>query len=316
MSKMPVFDPVIVLDDVSKWYGEVLGINRVSLELPRGITSVVGPNGCGKSTMLNIIAGLIRPSRGRVSIAGVSPRDSEALGRVLGYCPSTEAIHDTLTADEHLLGLLRIHGWPEDELHERVNLALQRVGLEHARHKKAGAYSKGMRQRLKLALSIAHEPQVLLLDEPLNGLDPLGREEFISLLQSWADEGGTILISSHVLHEVDLVANAVVMLHHGYVVAEGGIATVRGEIEDHPLQVTVTCTDPARLAERAFAEGVIRSAKVEGSQLRVETLDDAGFSRLVATLAASGELHVEGMELVDESVEAVYQYLIGSEATT
>lgn len=304
---------VIEIRNLSKWYGEVLGVNRVTLDVPPGVTSLVGPNGCGKSTLMNVLTGLLRPCKGEVRICGLSPEDPERLHRLLGYCTSHDGFHATFTGEEFLLSLLRTHALPESRVRELAERAFDRVGLEpEARKRRIGGYSKGMRQRLKLALAIAHEPRVLVLDEPLNGLDPLGRSEVIGLFQALAREGCTVLISSHILHEVDLVSDNVVMLHHGYVVAEGDIQHVRSEISDRPLQVRVRCSDPARLASRSFSEAAVVSGRVETNGVLVETTDPVGFANLVARLCVDEELEVESLEMADENVQAVYDYLIGT----
>jgi ABC-2 type transport system ATP-binding protein len=305
-------EAVIRIRDLSKWYGEVLGVNRVSLDVPSGVTSLVGPNGCGKSTLMNLITGLLRPSKGTIEVLGHPTDDPESLHRVLGYCTSHDSFHDTFTGEEFLVGLLRTHALGEARTRTLAEIALDRVGLSgEARRRRIGGYSKGMRQRLKLALAIAHEPQVLVLDEPLNGLDPLGRSEAIGLFQALAREGCTMLISSHILHEVDLVSDTVVMLHHGYVVAEGDIQAVRSEISDRPLQVRVHCSEPAALAARSFEAEAVVSGRVEGGTVLVETKDPLGFASLVARLAVEDGLEVEGLEMADENVQAVYDYLIG-----
>lgn len=309
-------EPVIRVRNVSKWYGEVLGVNRVTLDLPQGVTSLVGPNGCGKTTLMNVLAGLVRPCKGSVDVMGIPPDRPEALHRLMGYCTSHDTYHERLTGWEFLYGLLATHGLSSGRTTDLAARALERVGLTDAAHKRIGAYSKGMRQRLKLALAIAHEPQVLVLDEPLNGLDPLGRSEIIALFRDLAREGATVVISSHVLHEVDFVSDNVVMLHHGYVVAEGGIQNVRSEISDKPLQVLVRCSDPALLAARAFDEAGVTSGRVQPEGLLVETADTIGFARLVARLAADQRVAVEGIEMVDENVQAVYDYLIGAREVT
>jgi ABC-2 type transport system ATP-binding protein len=306
-------DAVIEIRDLSKWYGEVLGVNRVTLDIPPGVTSLVGPNGCGKSTLMNLIAGLLHPSKGSVRILGQSPEDPESLHQVLGYCTSHDGFHETFTGEEFLLALLRTHALPEFRVRELVDAALDRVGLDgEDRRRHVGSYSKGMRQRLKLALAIAHQPRVLVLDEPLNGLDPLGRSEIIDLFQALAAEGSTVLISSHILHEVDLVSDNVVMLHHGYVVAEGAIQHVRSEISDRPLQVRVRCADPGRLAARSFSEAAVLSGRIEDGGVLVETKDPLAFARLVAQVSVSDEILIESLEMADENVQAVYDYLIGT----
>ena len=303
-------EPVVRLADASKGYGEVLGLNRVTLEVAPGITSLVGPNGSGKSTLMNLVTGLLHPSKGHVEVLGIPSTEPHELHRVLGYCTQHDSFPAGFTGDDFLLGLLRTRGIPERKVQHVALTALDRVGLTAARKRKIGAYSKGMRQRLKLALALAHDPRVLVLDEPLDGLDPLARSESLGLFQDFAKDGVSILLSSHVLHEVDALSDAVVMLHHGYVVAEGEIREVRGEITDRPMQVTVRCRQPAHLASHAFSAGV-SSARVGEASVLVETHDTDAFARLVASLAARGELEVESVEVTDENVQAVYDYLIG-----
>jgi ABC-2 type transport system ATP-binding protein len=302
--------PAIRTHDVSKWYGEVLGVNRVTLDIGPGVTSLIGPNGAGKSTLLGLVSGLLRPSKGWVEVLGVPASDPERLHQVLGTCTAHDAFHPGFTGEQFLRGLIGLRGLPWGETRDLADEGLRRVGLTEARKKKIGAYSKGMRQRLKLALALATRPPVLLLDEPLNGLDPLARRDVIDLMQERARDGATVLISSHVLHEVDLLAEGVVMLHAGRVVAEGGITEVRGEIVERPLQVRVECDAPDRLASRAFDEGLVLSARRTPTALIVETRAPLRFARTVAALAAEGGLVVTELELVDENVQAVYDYLI------
>src|SRR6266542_1970650 len=234
----------IVFDDVSKFYGEVLGVNRVSLSLPPGITSLVGPNGSGKTTLMNLMTGLVRPTRGRISVLGLDPEDSEAMGRRVGYCTQFDSFPRGATGRSFLHGWLRLQGAEEAAARTLAAEALERVGMTEAADRKVAAYSKGMRQRIRLALALSHRPEVLVLDEPLNGLDPMARAECLALFQGLAREGLHVVISSHILHEVDRVSDHVVLLSHGYVVAEGQIHDVRTEVTDHPMQMLVRCDRP------------------------------------------------------------------------
>ena len=302
--------PTIVAREVSRWYGEVLGLNRVSLAIGPGITSLVGPNGSGKSTLMNLLTGLISPSKGSLEICGIPPNRPEELHRVLGYCTQHDTFPAGFTGLEWLTALLRVHGHDSATAARLGGAALDRTGLAEPRRKKIGSYSKGMRQRLKLALALAHEPRVLILDEPLNGLDPLGRAEVMSLFKEVARGGCTVLISSHILHEVNEVSDGVLMLQHGYVVAEGAIREVRGEITDRPFQVRVDCDRPAYLASRVFEMSHVVSARLADGGVLIESRDAVALARLVGSLAARADLVVEGIEMADENVQAVYDYLI------
>jgi ABC-2 type transport system ATP-binding protein len=305
----------VEIRDLSKWYGEVLGLNRVSLDLSPGITSLVGPNGSGKSTLMNLLGGLLRPSKGTIRIAGISPEEPERLHRVLGYCTQHETFPAGFSGVELAAALLRLHGLDPAEARRRADAALDRTGLLEPRSRRIGGYSKGMKQRLKLALALAHDPQVLLLDEPLNGLDPQGRSEMLALFRELGAEKRTLIVSSHVLHEVNEISDGVLMLQHGYVVAEGGVREVRGEILNQPFRVRVECDRPSSLAARAFETPRVVAARVEEGAAIVEGFDANAIARLVQRLAAEGEVVVRGVDVADENLQAVYEYLVRPEET-
>src|SRR5947208_2563621 len=232
---------MIVFDDVSKFYGEILGVNRVNLQIAPGITSLVGPNGAGKSTLMNLMTGLLRPSRGRITILDIPTDRPEQLFRKLGYCTQFDSFPRGLTGREFINSFLLVHGFDRKKAEELTVTALERVSLLDAADRKVAAYSKGMRQRIRLAQSLAHRPSVLILDEPLNGLDPMVRAEIIALFRKLAAEGMHLIISSHILHEVDMMSDFVVLLNNGYVVAEGNIHGVRDEMEENPMQILIHC---------------------------------------------------------------------------
>jgi len=242
----------IVFRDVSKFYGEVLGVNKVNLEVAPGLTGLVGPNGSGKSTLMHLMTGLLRPSRGEVSVLGVSPDCPEELFRLVGYCTQYDNFPNGSTGLSFLLFALALHGYSKSEADERAWTALARVGLTESANRRIAGYSKGMRQRIKLAHAHCHDPQVLVLDEPLNGLDPMGRAEMIELFTELSNEGRHVIVSSHILHEVDVISDGVIMIHGGAIVAEGEIREVRGEITSHPIQVLVRCDRPRAVASRLF----------------------------------------------------------------
>jgi ABC-2 type transport system ATP-binding protein len=302
----------IVFEDVSKFYGEVLGVNRVSLSIGPGITSLVGPNGSGKTTLMNLMTGLLRPTKGRVSVLGTGTDDPETLFRAVGYCTQYDSFPARMTGLDFVAAPLRLHGLSRAEAEERAALAIERANLCDAARRKVAAYSKGMRQRIRLAQALAHDPRVLVLDEPLNGLDPMARAEAIALFRRLADEGRFVILSSHILHEVELLSDQVVLIHNGHVVAEGAIRGVRAEVTERPIQLSVRCDRPSLLAARVFEGDSAVEARVhdDGKGLLVRTLDADAFYLLLNRLVVEEGLELEEVAPADDDVQAVYRYLI------
>ncbi len=305
----------IVLDNVSKFYGEVLGVNRVCLSIPPGITSLVGPNGAGKTTLLNLICGLLQPTKGSIRVLGLTVDDPDLMYSKLGYCSQFDAFPRGLTGLELIYGYLRIYGYGDREAQQMAWSALETVNLTDAANRKVQAYSKGMRQRVKLAQAISHRPQVLILDEPLNGLDPMARAEVIALFQKVAADGAHVLISSHILHEVDMISDRVILLNNGYVVAEGNIHGVRDEMEEHPMQIMLRCDRPAAVAAKAFEQNHAVEVKVheDGQGLMIRTRDADQFYLMLNRIVLDSNLTVEAVSPADDDVYSVYQYLIGTD---
>src|SRR5438876_6470255 len=309
-------ETTIVFDNVSKFYGEILGVNRVSLAIPRGITSLVGPNGAGKSTLMNLMTGLLRPTRGSVTVLGVPTDRPEELFRKVGYCSQFDSFPRGLTGREFIKSFLLVSGTGKQDADSWTEKALERISLLDAADRRIGAYSKGMRQRLRLAQSIAHRPSVLILDEPLNGLDPMVRAETIALFRQFASEGLHLIISSHILHEVDMMSDRVVLLNNGYVVAEGAIHGVRDEMDvEHPMQVLIRCDQPSLLAARMFRDDNVVEARLHDDRrgLFVKTRNPDRFYLLLNEVVAQGEIEVESIAPVDDDLSAVYDYLIGAQ---
>jgi ABC-2 type transport system ATP-binding protein len=310
-----VTDNLIAFGNVSRFYGEVLGVNRVHLSIPPGITSLVGPNGSGKTTLMNLMAGLIRPTQGEIRVLGVPPDQPEELGRILGYCAQFDAFPKGLTGYQFLYWFLRLHGMLDEECGRRARAALERVNMAGAGNRPVAAYSKGMRQRVKLAQAIAHEPRVLVLDEPLNGLDPMARAETIELFREWSAKGCHVIVSSHILHEVDRISDQVILLSQGYVVAEGQIQGVRSEVKDQPMQILVRCDRPNLLAARLFQQDHVVEAKIhpDGKGLLLRTTDADRLYLMLNRVVLETGLEVETVAPADDDVNSVYQYLIGGE---
>jgi ABC-2 type transport system ATP-binding protein len=304
----------IVFENVSKFYRDVLGVNRVNLSIPPGITSLVGPNGSGKTTLMNLMTGLIRPSRGKITTLGLTPGDPEKLFRLVGYCAQFDSFPKGLSGYEFVYSYLRLSGRDAAECDELTWRAIDRVGLREAAKRKAAGYSKGMRQRMRLAQAIAHNPRVLVLDEPLNGLDPLVRSETIALFRSFAKDGCHVILSSHVLHEVDIISDQVILMSGGYVVAEGTIQNVRSEIQEQPMQIVIRCDHPNTLASRFFEEDHIVEVRMHHDKkgLLIKTSDPDRFFLLMNHVATNGH-RVESVAPVDDDVNSVYEYLIGGE---
>jgi ABC-2 type transport system ATP-binding protein len=307
----------ITFDNVSRFYGDVLGVNRVTLSIPPGITSLVGPNGSGKTTLMNLMTGLVKPTRGEIKVRGVSPNDPEHLFKLVGYSTQFDSYPRGMTGFQFIQSYLRLFGLPADEAASSAKRVIERVNLAEAAHRKIAGYSKGMRQRIRLAQAIAHDPHVLVLDEPLNGLDPLVRAETIGLFRAWAAEGRHVIVSSHILHEVDTISDQVILLANGYVVAEGQIRGVREEMREHPMQVVIRCDRPQDMAARLFAAGLLVEARLhsDGGGLLIKTRDADKFYKALNHIALDG-IAMESVAPADDNVNSLYDYLIGGEEAT
>ena len=310
----------IVFEDVSKFYGEILGVNRVNLSIPPGVTSLVGPNGSGKTTLMNLMTGLVRPTRGRIDVLGVRRTEPEKLFKLVGYSTQFDSFPKGLTGFQFVSSYLRLAGSDSQTAEQLAWRAIERVNLTEAAGRNVGGYSKGMRQRIRLAQALAHDPKVLVLDEPLNGLDPLARSEMIALFRSAAEQGCYVIISSHILHEVDVISDQVILLSNGYVVAEGQIATVRGEIQEHPTQILIRCTRPRALAAKMLEEEIAIDISIHKDErgLLLKTRDADRFYLALNQLALNENENGSGIDIesiapADDDVLSVYEYLIGNE---
>jgi ABC-2 type transport system ATP-binding protein len=307
-------DGRIVFEDVSKFYGEVLGVNRVNLVIDPGITGLVGPNGSGKTTLFNLATGLLRPSRGRVRVLGIPADRPDELFRRVGYATQFDSFPKGMIGIGFVEAFLRLHGHGRGEARRLAEEAIERVKLSDAAGRKVAGYSKGMRQRIRLAQAMAHRPAVLLLDEPLNGLDPMVRAEMIALFQELGTQGLHVVVSSHILHEVDMISDRVVLLNNGYVVAEGDIQGVRSEMETHPMKILIRCDRPAHLAARVFEEDGVVEARLADDEkgVLVATKDADSFYLMLNRVILDEGFAVDTVMPVDDDVQSVYRYLIGS----
>jgi ABC-2 type transport system ATP-binding protein len=304
----------IVFEDVSKFYGEILGVNRVNLSIPPGVTSLVGPNGSGKTTLMNLMTGLVRPTRGRIQVLGLQPDEPEKLFRILGYSTQFDAFPKGLTGFQFVYSYLLLAGNDSQTATQLAWSAIDRVNLRDAAARNVGGYSKGMRQRIRLAQALCHNPRVLVLDEPLNGLDPLARAEMIALFRAAAADGCYVIISSHILHEVDAISDQVILLSNGYVVAEGQIQGVRNEIREHPAQILIRCNHPRDLASKMMESEHTIEVRIHNDEhgLLIKTKDADRFYLMLNHIALNG-IEIESVAPADDDVNSVYEYLIGND---
>lgn len=311
-------DRLVIFENVSKFYGEVLGVNRVSLAIEPGITSLVGPNGAGKTTLMNLMTGLLNPTKGGIRVLGVAPSEAEPFYKNIGYCSQFDAFPKGLNGFDFLSSLLAVHGMGRAAAEDLAWKVIDRVGMTDAAKRKIAGYSKGMRQRIKLALALAHDPGVLVLDEPLNGLDPMARADVTALFRDFAAAGKHVIISSHILHEVDMISDRVIIMSNGYVVAEGDIQGVRSEMDDHPIQILIRCDKPAVVAAHVFAQDSVVEVKIQpdGQGLLVSTRNADRFYSLLNRIVLDNQIGVEAIAPADENVHSVYEYLIGSNGST
>ena len=300
----------IELTRVSRWYGQVIALNDVSLSIGPGVTGLLGPNGAGKSTFMRLAAGQIAPSQGEMRVLGLAPHRSPEVFHRLGLCPDVDAIWDGLSGREFLVAVLGLSGFSRAECRDRAERALADVDLVDAGGRRVASYSQGMRQRLKLAQAWAHAPAVLLLDEPLTGLDPVHRRRVIDLVRRWGEAGRTIVVSSHILWEVEAMTRRIVLIHKGRVLAEGDIHEIRDLLDEHPHSVALRSRDARALAREIVAWPHVLSLAIgaEGEWLTVETARPDDFYGALPDLAVS--LGVSDMYSPDDDLESVFRYLV------
>ena len=308
---MIVTTEIVSTDRVSKWYGQVSGLNDVTVTVPAGITGLLGPNGAGKSTFMKLITGQLKPSKGVVRVLGEPIWGNPAIYERMGFCPEQDAFYDRMTGIDWVTALVRLNGLSVDDARAAAERALTAVDLMEAANKKIGAYSKGMRQRVKLAQAIVHDPDLLILDEPLTGMDPIMRRRTIRQIKDWARAGKSIIVSSHILHEVEAMTSNILLINNGRIVAEGNVHQIRDLIDTHPHTVFIRVADPRTLARMVLAEDGIISMRFEPGALVVETARPDAFYARVTEMAASGEAGpIDEVTSPDDTLQAVFQYLV------
>ena len=306
--------PIIEARTLSKWYGEVIGLNTLELEVHPGITGMVGPNGSGKSTFFKLVSGLIKPSVGTIRVLGEDPWGNRELMARIGLCPDYDNLNDEHTARYFLRIVGGIHGMTGSRLDVRIDEVFKIVGMTDAADRRIGGFSKGMRQRMKIAAAMLHEPELLLLDEPLSGTDPLGRREIIELVHQLHRElGHHIIVSSHVLHEVERLTPEVVVLYKGRAVATGNIREIRDLIDKHPHRIIVESDKLEELAKRFVTMDSVVSVEFSDDRTNLVaqvSRPDEFFNSMPGLVEELG-CHVSKMYSLDDNLESVFRYLVG-----
>jgi ABC-2 type transport system ATP-binding protein len=302
-----------VTDHVSKWYGQVSGLNDVTVSVPPGITGLLGPNGAGKSTFMKLITGQLRPSKGQLTVLGEPVWQNPKLYFRMGFCPEQDAFYERMTGLEWIAALVRLNGVGERDALAAAERAMSSVDLLDVAKKRIGAYSKGMRQRVKLAQAIVHDPELLILDEPLSGMDPIGRRRTIRMIREWARQGKSVIVSSHILHEIESMTSNILLINNGRILAEGNVHQIRDLIDEHPHTVYIRASEPRRLAQECLARTDVISLRFEPGALVVETGTPDAFYASLTEMVASGEYGVvESLTSPDDNLQAVFKYLVKS----
>jgi len=311
---MPADSPagqIVAAEHLSKWYGQVSGLNDVTVRVPPGITGLLGPNGAGKSTFMKLVTGQLKPSKGSVRVLGEPIWGNPAIFRRIGFCPEQDAFYDRMTGFEWVTALVRLNGLGPAAARSAAARAIEAVDLTDAGGKKIGAYSKGMRQRIKLAQALVHDPELLILDEPLTGMDPIMRRRTIRQIKEWARAGKSILVSSHILHEVESMTSNILLINNGRIVAEGNVHQIRDLIDTHPHTVFIRAQDPRALARTLLVDEGVISLRFEPGALVIETARPDAFYAKLTDLAASGAAGpIDEITSPDDNLQAVFRYLV------
>lgn len=307
--------PLLLFEQASKWYGSVLALNQVTLELRGGITGLVGANGAGKSTLLRLATGQLRPTLGTVTIRGVDAWNWRAR-RLVGYCPDVDAFYEDLPGRAFVLGMAKLCGYESSEANRRTEAALEQVGMTDRADRKLQGYSKGMRQRIKLAQALLHDPELLILDEPLSGIDPIGRQELLELFQRLAAQGNCLLISSHELEALEKLTNHVAIMARGRIAAVGTLQQIRELLDDHPVSVRLGVANPRDAARLVLTLQDVVGTEVEADGVVVKARHPKRFFEELNRLLVAERLEVTSLEPLDESAHAILGYLLGGSGKT
>ena len=300
----------IELRNVSRWYGNVVAINDITMTIGEGVTGLLGPNGAGKSTLLHLIAGFLAPSRGDVTVGGAASWRNPDIYRVLGLVPERDSVYSFLTGQEFVRATARLHKLPDPDAAARRAIGI--VEMAGAQDRRISTYSKGMRQRIKVAAALVHDPQVILLDEPFNGMDPRQRLHMMDLLEGLGAQGRTILFSSHILEEVERLSGTIQVIVSGRLAASGDFRAIRRLMTSRPHVFMVRTSDDRRLGATLIGRPAVTGVEVTGRGLQVRASDYGAFSRELATLTREQGIRLRELLPEDESLESVFAYLVES----
>ncbi len=306
--------PIVDFRNASKWYGNVIGINKLTLAIMPGITGLLGPNGAGKSTLLQLATGQLRPSQGSVDVLGHRIWNNPALNRDIGLCPEQDALYEWMTGRDFVATCARLAGFSRSQAADKADQLLEDVGMTRHKNRVVRGYSKGMRQRTKLAQALVNDPQVLFLDEPMTGTDPVARHDLMDIVQNLAEHGKSVIVSSHVLYEVQALTQNIVLLNRGRLIAQGNIRQIRDLMDKHPHRIVLVSNQCRPLAAVLLAQPDVEGIRLSANDasMVVETRrPDAFYSRL-PQLAVSGEWSIDEVYSQDDNLEAVFHYLVTS----
>jgi ABC-2 type transport system ATP-binding protein len=301
--------PTVEVAEVSKWFGQKVAVSDVSCSFGPGLTGLLGPNGAGKTTLLRMLTGLILPSQGQVLVKGQKPRSNVERYREIGFVPEESAIYNTLTGEEYVMFAAQLSGVANPV--QEARRAIETVGLTTDKDRAVGGFSKGMRQRAKVAAALVHDPEILVLDEPLNGTDPVQRAHLISLFRDLANQGSTVIVSSHVLQEVERMTDRVIAIVDGKLAAAGDISAIRHAMSDIPYRVLIECDSSRRLGAALLDNERVFSVTIAGNRIHVETSDLGGLGSMISGLARDLDIRLSRFAPEDESLESVFRYLVG-----
>ncbi|MXV77313.1 ABC transporter ATP-binding protein [Candidatus Poribacteria bacterium] len=304
---------IVQTQNLSKWYGEVMGVNDVTLTIQHGITGLLGPNGAGKTSLLKLMTGQLKPNKGHITVLNEPVWNNFLLTKRIGYCPDIELAYQFMTGFEFVEFFATLNGYEKNEIRNRTIKALETVDMTSAGNRQIGSYSKGMRQRIKLAQALVHDPELLFLDEPLTGLDPIGRRHIINLLAELTEQGISIVVSSHILYEIEAMTETILLIHQGRILAEGTISDIRELIDEHPHKVYLNADEPRRLAQTCLPFQDILSVTFgdEEGDVIIETAKPDVFYDRLPKILIENELKVSQLYSPDDNLSAVFKYLVG-----
>ncbi len=307
--------PTILLDHISKWYGSIVGLNDVSIAISGGVTGILGMNGAGKSTLFKLLTGKLKPSQGTVRLFGIDPWQSTSPFGRIGYVSESEKMYDWMTGLEFVSTMARLHGMTREEAVKESERVIEFVGMSDAMNKRIGKYSKGMRQRIKIAHALVNDPELIVLDEPLQGCDPLARTTIMNVIRELGAQGRTVLVSSHILQEIERITEQIVILHRGRLLALGNLHAIRSMLDEHPHSIRLTCEDPREISSHLVSEEQVFGLQFESSEnLTIKTRDLGKMHAKLPSLIKKSGVRVTGIENPDDNLESILQYLTGGES--